>query len=70
MVAAAQGDAVLVGERDDVMGVKVAECETDEAAALARGAYQADAGQAGEFGIGLPGEIAVVALDGVSPEGV
>lgn len=72
MVAAAEGDAVLVGEGDDVVGVGFGEGEADEASAglAGLGAEDADAGEFGEGGAGELTEMVIVGADGGASEGV
>ncbi len=72
VVAAAQGDAVLVGEGDDVVGMGFGEGETYEAAAGLADfrAEDADAGEFGEGGAGFLSERMIVGADGGTSEGV
>src|SRR5580693_6911393 len=70
VMAAAQGDAVLVGEGDDVVRVHVAEGETDQAAPFAGGAEQADAGQRAQLAVGELGERAIVTPDFRQVQGI
>ena len=64
MMAAAQRDAVLVREGDDVMGVHVAQGETHQAAAFPRGAQEPDSRQRAQRCIGQASQRMRVLLDG------
>ncbi len=70
MVAAAEGDAFLVGEGDDVVGVDFGEMEADDAGTVFAGAENADSFEAGELVEGVFSEFLVVAEDFGAAEGV
>jgi hypothetical protein len=68
VVAAAEGDAVLVGEGDDVVRVRVFQREADQAAAFAFGSEDADAREFAEGGVGFFGEAVVMGGDFLAAE--
>ena len=72
VVAAAERDAVLVCERDHVVGVGFGEGETHQAAAglAGLGTEDADAGEFGESGAGVLAEGVVVRADRGTSEGI
>src|SRR5258707_13537304 len=53
MMAAAQGDPALVGDRDDVVGVDIFQHKANEARAANVGAEEAYAGQARQLRVGI-----------------
>ena len=69
MVAAAQGDAFLVGHGHDIVRVDALEVEADDATAVVRRAEDAEAGHLGlQPGVGEGGEFFVVLRDGLAAE--
>ncbi len=72
VVAAAEGEAVFVGEGDDVVRVHIGKREADEAAAGLAGARadDADAGDRGEFFHRDGAEMVVVGGDNFAADGV
>ena len=72
MVSAAQGDALLVGDGDDVVGVYVVEGKTHHTGARCTGgrAEHSEAGKLVERGAGERTEVVVVGADGGAADGV
>src|SRR5690606_11291617 len=63
MVAAAEGNAFLIGEGDDVVGVDVGKMEADDSGTVFAGAENPDSVDAGKLIEGIFSELLIVAED-------
>ena len=70
MVPASQGDAVLIGQRDHVVRVHVAEDEADQSAPVHAGTKKPDAAQFAQARVGVGREGLIVLEDVLAADGV